>query len=233
MAVVSVFASLLHSTPVIAGTCPGDLNGDSSVTVDEIITAVNAALTGCGTAAGPAAPTACPGDLNKNNVVTIDELIVIVGAALNGCPPEATPAPTRTPTPVPESCPYTFTDNTLALGVSCAYSGPFNGSETCMDNLQALIAGDGTLVAASFDSDPIVVFGGVKDSPRSARLVAYFVGNDPAARPIAGSMELQEGGRVLVVDPATTPPFNIGNGACTFERYVGTFTASLPPPPPP
>jgi hypothetical protein len=45
------------AAPAAAQTCPGDLNGDGEVTVDEIVTAVNAALEGCPT---PPKPTPTP-----------------------------------------------------------------------------------------------------------------------------------------------------------------------------
>jgi len=60
--------------------CPGDLNGDGETTVDEIVTAVNAALNGCtGTV------SSCPGDLNGDGATTVDEIVAVVNAALNGC----------------------------------------------------------------------------------------------------------------------------------------------------
>lgn len=41
------FAVSFLTNTATAQECPGDLNGDGSVTVDEILTVVNAALTGC------------------------------------------------------------------------------------------------------------------------------------------------------------------------------------------
>jgi hypothetical protein len=50
-----VFLLCILSSPAAAQECPGDLDGDGSVTVDEILTVVNAALNGCSTE-----PTATP-----------------------------------------------------------------------------------------------------------------------------------------------------------------------------
>ncbi len=71
----------------LAQQCPGDLNGDNMVTVDEIIAAVNAALSGC--APSTATPTA-------------------TGSFTPPVPPSPTRTPTvtRTPTPTPR-----FADN--------------------------------------------------------------------------------------------------------------------------
>ena len=49
-----------------AASCPGDFNGDNQVTIDEILAAVDAALTDC----SPAAVN-CAGDLNGDHGVSI------------------------------------------------------------------------------------------------------------------------------------------------------------------
>ena len=130
--------------------CPGDLNGDGSVSINEIITAVNSLLNGCA--------AACPGDLNGDQVVTVDEIIKAVNAALLGC--DTSP----TPTPTVGHCPYTFADDTATLGMSCGYSGPFSSNVSCPTNLTALVLGDGSLLIVGVGSDPVITFGGVVDS---------------------------------------------------------------------
>jgi hypothetical protein len=85
-------AALCTSQPALA-TCPGDLNGDGHVTIDEVITVVQSALLGC-----PPLPASCPGDLNGDHRVTIDEIISVVNAALLGCPPTSTPTHSPLPT---------------------------------------------------------------------------------------------------------------------------------------
>lgn len=65
--------------PSFASECPGDLNGDGQVTVDEILTVVNASLVGCVEPATPT-PTSPPHPSPT---------------------PTATGTKTRTPTPTP------------------------------------------------------------------------------------------------------------------------------------
>lgn len=59
--------------------CVGDCNGDGSVTVDEIVTMVNAALSG-----GIGGCDA--GDADGSGSITVDEIVTAVNNALNGCP---------------------------------------------------------------------------------------------------------------------------------------------------
>jgi hypothetical protein len=67
------------ATPHASG-CVGDCNGDSSVTIDELVRSVNIAL-------GNAAVEVCVAtDRNGNGAVTIDEVVAAVNGALNGCP---------------------------------------------------------------------------------------------------------------------------------------------------
>lgn len=65
---------------MLAAACIGDCNADSTVTVDELLLAVNIAL-------GNAAVATCAAvDTNGDSEVTINELLAAVKAALNGCP---------------------------------------------------------------------------------------------------------------------------------------------------
>jgi hypothetical protein len=71
------------STPVPTATpvlCVGDCNGDTSVTVDELLAMVNIALSSAGTSDCP------PGDTNGDGQITVDEILAAVNNALNGCP---------------------------------------------------------------------------------------------------------------------------------------------------
>jgi CSLREA domain-containing protein len=64
--------------PVLS--CPGDCNGDSEVSVDELILGVNISL-------GDDPVTECPAfDTDGDGSVTVNELVAAVNAALNGCP---------------------------------------------------------------------------------------------------------------------------------------------------
>jgi hypothetical protein len=61
--------------------CPGDCSGNRTVTVNELVIAVNIAL-------GNAAISSCPAlDTNGNGMASIEELIRAVGSLLDGCPP--------------------------------------------------------------------------------------------------------------------------------------------------
>lgn len=70
----------LTSAPALAA-CTGDCSGNGEVTVDEIVTMVNLALTG-----GTSGCTA--GDANADGSITVDEIITAVNFALTGCPPD-------------------------------------------------------------------------------------------------------------------------------------------------
>ncbi len=74
------------------GTCIGDCNGDSEVTVDEIVRGVGIAL-------GANSIELCRSlDRTGDGEITVDEIIQAVNNALNGCSPEATASPTLSPT---------------------------------------------------------------------------------------------------------------------------------------
>ncbi len=83
-------SGLALSAPSAASACPGDCDGGGTVSIAELIRAVNIAL-------GLSAVESCvAADLNGDGVVNINELISAVNAALSGCPP-ATPVATSTP----------------------------------------------------------------------------------------------------------------------------------------
>src|SRR5262245_24845863 len=82
---------------VASAACVGDCDGSGEVTVDEIITMVNIALSNAPLSACPA------GDADGSGEITIDEIIIAVNNALGMCPasgptPTATAAPSPTPT---------------------------------------------------------------------------------------------------------------------------------------
>ena len=62
-----------------AAACVGDCNGDGFVTIDELVLAVQIALTGDGVARCEAI------DNNLDGLVSVDELILAVNKALDGC----------------------------------------------------------------------------------------------------------------------------------------------------
>ena len=95
---LTVAVCLWTSTPrsVRAQSCAGDCDGNGTVTIDELITAVNIALEvlpleRCGAA-----------DHDGSAAITVDELVLAVSLALSNCPmvtPAVTPTATETPPP--------------------------------------------------------------------------------------------------------------------------------------
>lgn len=67
-------------TPTPQPNCPGDCDGDGSVTVDELLRGVNIAL-------GQAPIGECPAfDADGDGEVRVDDLVAAITAALQGCP---------------------------------------------------------------------------------------------------------------------------------------------------
>lgn len=87
--------------------CVGDCNGDTAITVDEILLGVNIAL-------GVAPMSTCtPFDVDFSGTLTVDELVSSVDGALRGC--LSGPTPTPTPDPVgPEIVALGLADSALA-----------------------------------------------------------------------------------------------------------------------
>lgn len=105
----------VHDVPIAPGgiapfgPCPGDCNGDTIVTVDELVRGVEVAL-------GRIVAVECSAlDIDGSATVTINELILAVGSALNGCPlnPTITPTP-RVDSPGPSATPTATPDQILA-----------------------------------------------------------------------------------------------------------------------
>jgi len=91
-------------------SCVGDCNSDLSVTVDEIVLAVNIAL-------GVASLTECQSaDANSDQEVTVDEILALVTFALQGCPAAHTPTPSS-PTPASTPTPV-FSPGQLAVSIT-------------------------------------------------------------------------------------------------------------------
>lgn len=85
-------STLLSAAPAEAQVCIGDCNRNGTVTVAELVTAVNIALTSSSTAACVAA------DVNADGRVAVNELVAAVNSLLRGCPPTPTATFTLTPT---------------------------------------------------------------------------------------------------------------------------------------
>jgi hypothetical protein len=92
--VITSFLGAVISEPAIGQDCVGDCDGDTVVTVDELVTMVNIAL-------GNRPVDDClAGDANSDDRVTVDELVTSVRIALAGCQqPTATATATATALP--------------------------------------------------------------------------------------------------------------------------------------
>lgn len=101
-----------HGAGTIAGVaCPGDCNGDGSVSVDELVRAVGIAL-------GNVDPGSCQGlDTSGDGRVDVSELVAAVGRALNGCSGSQESVCGGPITSAPQLCDLTITPRiTTAFG---------------------------------------------------------------------------------------------------------------------
>lgn len=102
----------IRLAPAASAICPGDCDGDGTVTVAETVLSVRIAL-------ALAPPDECPrADTDGDSRITIAELIRVVKAALSGCDSPVMP----TPTPVPQ---WRFTEVSIGAGIDFvhAYKG--------------------------------------------------------------------------------------------------------------
>ena len=115
--------ALLFYAARVGAVCVGDCSGDGHVTVDEILTMVNIALS-----SGSVSP--CPaGDPDHSQTITVDEILAAVTSTLNGCPAEA-PTPTPSPTGSMEQTPQPTPTPPAGCGNGRV---DFNLGETCDD----------------------------------------------------------------------------------------------------
>jgi hypothetical protein len=112
--------------------------------------------------------------------------------------------------------------------VSCDYFGPFNSDPSCPTDLEALFAGDGSILGVGIGTEDIITLVATVTSATSASLFAYTIGSDTTLLDVSGTVELQQDGRVLVIAP-DSPPFDIAdnNGQCAFVQYAGTYEGVL------
>jgi hypothetical protein len=132
------FAAGLSSLPASAGTlvCRGDCDGDHRIAVDELVTAVNIALT-------TLPLSVCPEvDADGDDSVAVDELVAAVRGSLQGCTslPTVTPTSTSTPTravsatPTPSATPSPSATPTSRCPPEVE---PFSRGSTLSGNLAA------------------------------------------------------------------------------------------------
>jgi hypothetical protein len=85
----------LASAPSSSAVCTGDCDADGRVTVDELLTAVGAALHGL------PVESCEPADANGDGRLSIADLVLGVARALDGCPPDETPTTGEPDGPTP------------------------------------------------------------------------------------------------------------------------------------
>ncbi len=172
---ILVFAIVCAMLGSAGAQCCGDCNGDGQVTINELITAVNNALDGC----GGATPTTGP-------------------------PSTPTRRPTATPTPV-DRCPFTFTDDSRGsvCGFRGPYNRGCGSAlnSVLTSNGTALIVAVDTMLQTT----PVVVFGAQVDSATSASLTGWSTDNFQTTHPTAGVVQLTDNGSQLVVFPNDPP----------------------------
>jgi len=191
---VAVFVVLWEGSSAAAQCC-GDCDGSGLVTIDELVGAVNNALTAC----APPTPTSTP------------------TASIS---PTAARTATRTSTPLP-SCPSRFSDSGFNL---CTFQGRFNlGCGNSLfgafssDGRNLIVQIDTML-----SSPRNVFFSARVDTATSATLTGWSSDNFQTTRPTAGSVQLTNNGQQLVIFP-NDPPFMILS--CNFVQYNGAFVS--------
>lgn len=188
-----------------AAQCCGDCAGDGSVTIDDLIRAVNNALNGCATGptptvGTPATPTRTPTPTRK---------------------PTNTRKPTATATPT-GVCRSTFQTNGTNL---CLFNGTYNRG--CGSALNSTISSNGNVlvvtIATNLIDPPTVSFAANVIDATHAALTAWSSNNFQTSGPVAGSVRLNGGGAQLEVFPNTSPFMIQG---CAFVQYLGDYVSA-------
>lgn len=233
-------AALIAAAPVHAGGfgCVGDCDGDGTVSIGELVRAVNIAL-------GSAALDTCPAiDLNGNGSADINELVAAVNNALNSCPsggetpttpPDETPTTpggaTATPTPtsntptstVPTDMSPTPTPTTSDVTpIPGAAGAAVAGSTTAMVNAVGLLSNIIAAIITGVDlGSAAQVHGALSDG----------VGGAASACPLGGDVTQSGPFPVNVMITLTDCKVPTPDGAVTFNGTIGlmffNFTLSI------
>jgi hypothetical protein len=163
-ALVVIAAVVWVTTGTAAAQCCGDCAGDGSVTIDDLIRAVNNALNGCAvatpTSGTPATPTRTPPPTRK---------------------PTNTRKPSATATPAPR-CPSTFSTQGNNL---CLFNGTYNRG--CGSALNGTFSSNGQVlvvtIATNLVDPPTVSFRATISDENDATLTAWSSDNFQTARP--------------------------------------------------
>lgn len=196
---VTLLVALLFGRPVAAPaqTCPGDLNGDHEVTIDEVITAVNAALNGC--PAGPS-PTASA---------------------------TPSPIPIATPTPPPVTgCHQKFNQNTGDFCIFLGHINTTCGSQSLPVSFSPLgsfgVFFGLTPGGADCTQGQCYTFLAAATGENTARLTNWSNSLlDPYFQhTLSGTATLSADGQQLTLHPDASP-FSISG--CPFVKFEGTY----------
>lgn len=158
-----------------AAQCCGDCNDDGSVTINELIIAVNNALGGCN------APTPTQGPPATNT---------------------RKPTATRTPN---DRCPFTLTDNSggRLCGFRGRYNrGCGTDLDSVLATNGTLLS---VAVVTMLQNPPVVYFGARVDSATSATLTGWSTDNFQTINPTAGTVQLTDNQSQLVIFPNDPP----------------------------
>ncbi len=195
--VILTFAIVCSMAGSAAAQCCGDCSGDGQVTINELITAVNNALDGCGGATPTTGRSSTP-----------------------------TRRPTATPTPG-DRCPFQFTDDSRGGGCAFrgGYNrgcGSELGSLLTTNGGTLIVALDTML-----QTSPVVLFGAQVASATSANLIGWSTDNFQTTHPTAGTIQLMDNGSELVIFPNDPPFMILGcNFVQYVGAYIGNTAAS-------
>jgi hypothetical protein len=177
--------------------CCGDCNGDGTVTINELVTAVNNALDACGAATPTPEKTPTP-----------------------------TRHPTVTHTPA-NGCPFTLTDNSgsRGCGFNGTYNRGCGSAlnSVLLTNGVSLTVEIFTMLA----DPPVVSFGAAVDSAGSAHLLVWSTDGFQTGHSLAGTVQLTDNGSQLIVFPNDPPFMITGcNFVQYVGAYTGNGTVA-------
>lgn len=179
----------------VAGQCCGDCAGDGSVTIDDLIRAVNNALGGC----PQETPTVGPSP-TRTRV------------------PTNTRKPTATRTPN-DRCSSTF--NTQGNNL-CTFRGTYNRG--CGSEVNSTFSSNGSIlvvtIATGIADPPTVSFSANVTQGSRATLTGWSTNDFQTVNPTSGSVRLNDDRQQLEVFP-NSPPFSIAG--CQFVQYLGAY----------
>jgi hypothetical protein len=213
-----------------AQVCVGDCDGNNQVTVDEIITMVNLALTG-----GVTGCTA--GDSNADGSITVDEIVTAVNNALLGC---GTPGPTPTPTMTGGTA--TCGNGATETGEDCDDGGQCIGgsdsgtactSETaCAGNIGACVGGTNNLNSCDVTVEGACPAGDcVKCRPTGGDGCAQNCTAEtdlpfPLKQGVINGVEIEDGSGATVYGPFLTVPLAFPGGGVDVSGFILTVGKS-------